>query len=167
MMMKRAAILVSLVLLGGCLELGKIAGGLVLPPRFAEARDRQAEFRLLPISRDRVLGGAGIRLWATVTNPNPFGFTLSTLRGTLFLDDTKTATTDFPLGLTLVAGGESTVPIELSISFAELPGLRDVIRRAIDREPVAYHLDGTIAVQAGQFGTPVFGPMTLLRGTVR
>ena len=59
------------------------------------------------------------------------------------------------------------MPIDLSVSFANLPGLADSIRRAINRQPLAYRLDGTIGVDAGRLGQPIFGPMTLLRGDVR
>jgi len=38
------------------------------------------------------------------------------------------------------------------------------VRRAARREPVEYRLDGTIGVDAGKLGQPVFGPMTLVRG---
>jgi hypothetical protein len=74
---------------------------------------------------------------------------------------------DFPLGLPLAAGGETTMPIDLTVSFANLPGLADSIRRAVNRQPLGYRLEGTVGVNAGQLGQPVFGPMTLLRGDVR
>src|SRR4051812_9569253 len=88
------------------------------------------------------IGGAGVRLWAKVTNPNPFTLTVATLKGTLFLEDARAADVDFPLGLPLAAGGETTVPIDLTISFANLPGLADSVRRAISRQPLAYRLEG-------------------------
>ena len=72
----------------------------------------------------------------------------------------------FSLGLTLAARGDTVVPIDVSVSFANLPGLADSIRRAINRQPIPYRLDGTIGVDAGRLGQPVFGPMTLLRGDV-
>jgi hypothetical protein len=53
------------------------------------------------------------------------------------------------------------------VSFANLPGLADSIRRAINRQPLAYRLEGTIGVDAGQLGQPVFGPLTILRGDIR
>ena len=101
-----------------------------------------------------------------VTNPNPFSLTLGTLKGTLFLEDSRAADVDFPLGLPLAAGGDTTVPIDLTVSFANLPGLADSIRRAVSRQPLAYRLEGTIGVDAGRLGQPTFGPMTLLRGDV-
>jgi hypothetical protein len=55
----------------------------------------------------------------------------------------------------------------LSISFSDLPGLSDVIRRAARRESVEYRLEGTIGVDAGRLGQPVFGPRTLLRENFR
>lgn len=105
-----------------------------------------------------------MRLWTRVSNPNPFGLTLGTLNGTLYLEERRAADAEFPLGLPLSARGETTIPIDLSISFSDLPGLADVVRRAAGREPLAYRLEGTIGVDAGRLGNPVFGPMTLLRG---
>ena len=110
------------------------------------------------------LNGAAVRLWTRVTNPNPFGLTLGTLKGTLFLDESRAADADFPLGLPLGAGAQSEVPIDIAISFSDLPGLSGVARRILARQPVGYRLDGTIGVEAGRLGQPVFGPMTLLRG---
>ena len=56
------------------------------------------------------------------------------------------------------------IPIDLEVSFAELPALREVIQRALRRDAVAYRLDGTVGVETVRFGRPEFGPMTLLRG---
>jgi hypothetical protein len=150
----------------GCAALGELRG-LVQPPHFEQEPGRQAEIRLLGPSGSLPGGGAGVRLWTRVSNPNPFGLTLGTLRGTLHLENSRAADVDFPLGLPLRAREESTVPIDLSISFADLPGLANVVRRAVSREPLAYHLEGTIGVDAGQLGQPTFGPMTLLRGEMR
>jgi hypothetical protein len=151
---------------GGCAELNQLAA-LVRAPQFEQAADRQAEIRVMGAASGLPLGGAGVRLWARVTNPNPFALTLGTLKGTLYLEDSRAADVDFPLGLPLAAGGESIVPIDLSVSFANLPGLADTIRRAASRQPLAYRLDGTIGVDAGRLGRPTFGPMTLIRGDVR
>ena len=150
---------------GGCAALEQLRG-LVQAPRFEEA-DRQAEIRVLGPSMGQPLGGAGVRLWTRVTNPNAFSLTLGTLRGTLHIEGTRAANVDFPLGLPLRASEETVVPIDLSISFSDLPGLADVVRRAANRQPLAYHLEGTIGVDAGQLGQPTFGPMTLVRGEMR
>jgi hypothetical protein len=83
----------------------------------------------------------------------------------LFLEGTHAAEADFPLGLPLGAGQATTIPIDLAVSFSDLPGLADVIRRAVNRSPIEYRFDGTIGVDAGSLGQPIFGPMTLLRGT--
>ena len=56
------------------------------------------------------------------------------------------------------------IPIDISISFSDLPGLGSVARRILARQSVPYRLEGTIGVDAGRLGQPVFGPMTLLRG---
>jgi hypothetical protein len=138
----------------------------VQPPSFRQT-DRPAEVRLAGPSANRPFGGATVKLWTEVSNPNPFGFTLGTLDGTLFLEGTRAADAAFPLGLPLGAGQKSVIPIELSISFSDLPALADVVRRAARREPVEYRLDGTIGVDAGKLGQPVFGPMTLVRGDLR
>jgi hypothetical protein len=148
----------SLFVLQGCAAgLGQLAA-LVQPPRFEQVRDRPAEIRLLGTT------GAGVRLWTRVSNPNPFGLRLGTLKGSLYLDDTRAADADFPLGLPLGAGGAEIIPIDISISFSDLPGLSGVARRVLARQPVGYRLEGTVGVDAGRLGQPLFGPMTLLTG---
>lgn len=154
------AVVAGSVLFAGCAGLEQLRA-LVQAPRFEQAPDHQPEIRLLG------LGGAGVRLWTRVSNPNPFSLTLGTLKGTLYLEEQRAADADFPLGLPLSAGGDTTVPIDLSISFANLPGLADVVRRAANRQPIGFRFDGTIGVDAGRLGQPVFGPMTLLRGNIR
>jgi hypothetical protein len=139
----------------------------VQPPRFEEADGHPAEWKLVSPTASLPAGGATVRLWAKVTNPNPFGMTLGTLRGDLFLEGARAAAADFPLGLLLGARQESVLPIELSISFADLPNLGSAIRRSFDSRRVRYRLDGTIGVDAGPLGQPVFGPMTWLSGELR
>ena len=158
--------LASAILVSSCATLGQL-GMLIQPPRFEQAEGRRAEVNFLPPAPGRALGGAGVRLWTKVTNPNGFGFTLTRLTGTLFMDDTRATSVDLPLGLPLEARTDAVIPIDLEISFADLPALRDVVTRALRREPVDYALEGTIGVNAGRLGAPEFGPMTLLRGTFR
>jgi hypothetical protein len=158
--------MVACALLGGCAELNQLAA-LVRAPQFEQAPGQQAEIRLMNAGAGLPIGGAGVRLWARVTNPNPFSLTLGTLRGTLYLEQSRAADVVFPLGLPRAAAGNTTVPIDLTISFANLPGLADTIGRAASRQPLAYRLEGTIGVDAGRLGQPVFGPMTILRGDVR
>ncbi len=148
-----------------CASLGQL-GRMIQPPRFAEAGDR-GEIRLLSPSRERPLGGAAVRVWARVTNPNPFGFTLSTLRADLSLDGVRAASGDFPLGLPLRAGEGVEVPLDLSLSFADLPRLADVIRAAASGRALDYSVAGTIGVDAGPLGQPTFGPMDLFSGELR
>ncbi len=149
-----------------CATLGPLAG-LVQAPRFENVPDQPAQLQLRGPTLSSPLGGANVRLWTRVTNPNPFGFTLATLTGTLLLEESRAATADFPLGLPLGAGASTTIPIDLSIDFRDVPGLADVIRRAVGNQPVGYALEGTVSVDAGRLGTPAFGPMTLVRGTLR
>ena len=155
--------LVAVVLSAGCAALGDLRA-LIQPPRFEQVPGRQAEIRLVGPTLSQPIGGAGVRLWTRVSNPNPFGLRLGTLRGTLHLENARAADVDFPLGLSLRASEESEIPIDLSISFSDLPDLADVVRRAANRQPLAYRLEGTIGVDAGQLGQPVFGPMTILEG---
>ncbi len=165
--MVKAFVVVGVMLAAaGCATLEQLRQ-LVQPPRFTEAEDRPAEIRLLGPALNRPLGGANVRLWATVTNPNPFGFTLATLRGALHLQDRRASDIDLPLGLPLTAGGTETFPIDFSISFADLPALADAIRRAVGGQSIDYRFDGTIGVDAGQYGRPEFGPRAWLSGTVR
>jgi hypothetical protein len=149
----------------GCATLGTLRN-FVQAPRFDEAPGRRAELRLVGPSLNAPVGGAAVRLWVRVSNPNPFGFTLNTLRGTLFLQESRAATMELPLGLPLAARAESEFPIEVLISFADVPSLSDAIRRAVNRSPIDYRLDGTVGVEAGTFGSPVFGPLTFVRGTI-
>jgi hypothetical protein len=163
----RASLAVCVVVTAaGCATLGSL-GALVQAPQFEQSPDRPAELRLLPPSAGNPYGGAGVRLWTRVTNPNAFSLTLSRLDGTLFLDEARAALVDLPLGLPLDARGETEFPMDLTVSLTDLPGLADALRRAGRGESIPYRLDGTIGVQAGRFGAPEFGPKTLLRGDVR
>jgi hypothetical protein len=159
-------VLSTIVVSTSCASLEQL-GALVQPPSFEEVPGQPPEIRLLGPAADRPLGGAGVRLWTRVTNPNAFGFTLRTLSGRLYLEDASAGSADLPLGLTLAPRADTTFPIDLTISFADLPGLADTIRRASRREPIGYRFDGSVTVDAGRLGTPTFGPMTMLRGTVR
>jgi LEA14-like dessication related protein len=133
----------------------------IQPPRFEQDRQQRSEIRLAGTS------GASVRIWTRVTNPNSFGLTLGTLRGTLFLEGARAATADFPLGLPLRAQGEAVVPLDVSIDFRDLPGLGQALSRALARQPVQYDLEGTIGVSAGALGEQVLGPMKFLRGELR
>ena len=160
-------VVVAMAALGSaCASLGSLGslGGLVQPPRFTEAEDQPAEIRLVGPSADRPIGGAVVRIWTRVSNPNAFGFRLATLRTTLLLDGSRAATGDFPLGLPLGAREETVVPLDLSISFSDLAGLSRIVRSAADGQAVPYQLDGTIGIDAGRLGQPTFGPTLLFRG---
>src|SRR5262245_38297972 len=149
--------------LASCMGCASLEGlrGLIQPPRFRQDDQRRSELRLLGTS------GAAVRLWTKVSNPNGFGLTLGTLRGTLYLEGSRAATADFPLGLPLPARGEEVVPLDISISFRDLPGLGQALSRALARQPVGYELEGTIGVEAGALGEQVFGPMKLVSGDLR
>src|SRR5687768_13789773 len=69
----------------GCAALEQLRA-LVQAPKFEEADGQPAEIRILPPGSGGPLGGAGVRIWTKVTNPNSFGIRLGTLAGTLFLE---------------------------------------------------------------------------------
>lgn len=150
------------LLTAGCASLGQI----VQPPLFDLAADRSSRVRLLAPATGRPLGGAEIRVWARVENPNPIGFTLSRLAGTVLLSDQRAADVDLPLGLPLESGQDTVIPLDVTVSFADVPDLADRLRDAITRGTVEYALRGTLSVDAGPLGTPAFGPRTWLRGDV-
>ena len=155
--------LTALLLTSACAELGQLAR-VIQPLRFSEVPGQQSTVRLEGPSTRRPLGGAALRLWTRISNPNPIGITLSTLRAEVSLDGNRAATGDFPLGLPLQAGAASDVPLELSIDFSDLPGLADVLRRAIASQQVPYEVEGTFSIDAGALGRPSFGPMRLFQG---
>jgi hypothetical protein len=140
---------------------------LIQPPQFEQASGRQSEIRLLPTQAGRAAGGATVRLWTTVTNPNPFGFTLSTVQATLLLEGAEAADADFPLGLPLQSRQSATIPLDVTVSFANVPRLANVIRQAASGGGLDYRLEGTVGIDAGRFGQPTFGPMTILSGDLR
>ena len=158
--------LVSALSATGCASLGGLAR-VIQPPRFEQAEGQPAELRIVGPSRTMPVGGAAVRIWLKVTNPNAFGFTLSTVNATLELDGARAGDGDFPLGLPLAARQESVVPLDLSISFADLPGLARALRALAVGGRVGYELNGTVGVDAGRLGTPTFGPMLLTRGEMR
>jgi hypothetical protein len=166
--MKRATYTLALagavLLSGGCATLGTLG---IAAPTFQVDQQQQAELRLLPPSPSRPAGGAAVRLYARVQNPNAVGITLSRLAGTLQLQGRNAAAVDFPLGVPLQANGEALVPMDLAIDFNDIPGLADVLLRAATGQSVGYALDGTVGVDAGIFGQPSFGPMNIVAGQLR
>ena len=162
----RGALLLALpALFSGCATLG--LQNILQPPSFSVDDTQQAQLRLLPPGPGRPSGGAAVRLYARVGNPNPVGFTLSALAGTLQLEGRNAARVDFPLGVPLGAGQQTIVPLDLAVDFADLPQLGSTILRAVTGQSIRYALNGTVGVDAGVLGQPTFGPMTLLAGDVR
>ncbi len=137
---------------------------LVQPLNFSTAPGQQAELRLFGPSAQRPLGGIGVRLWAQVQNPNPLGVNLTHITGNLFLSNTQAGSVDLPLGLALQANGTTTFPVDVSISFADIPSLAGILGQAVSGSAVPYRLDGRFSVAAGQLGSFDFGPQTLLTG---
>src|SRR5512144_2181537 len=79
---KTLLLLAVAALTAGCATLGTLSG-MIQAPRIRSADDRRAELRLS--SGFGAPLGATLRVYARVHNPNPFGLTLSTVRGELFL----------------------------------------------------------------------------------
>ncbi len=161
--LRRAALLAAAVLLPACATLGAV----IQPLGFRVAEGQQAQLRLVGPSAGRPLGGAALRIHARVTNPNPLGLTLARINGGLLLEGQQAARVDFPLGLPLRAGQDTVIPMDIGISFSDLPGLANVIQRAIGGQSLNYQLDGTFSLDAGPLGQPSFGPSTLFRGEAR
>jgi hypothetical protein len=72
---------------------------------------------------------------------------------------------DLPFGLPLPAQGDTTFPVDVSISFSDIPGLAGLFTRAISGASIPYRLDGRFGVGAGALGNFDFGPQTLLTGS--
>lgn len=159
-----ALALAAPVAFASCATLEQI-GQAVSAPRFSRIEERRPELRLVSPSSTSPSGGAVIRLWVNVTNPNPFSVTLSQLSGTLSLDDARAATADFPLGVPLRAGGDAEIPLDLSVDFGEWPGVARALRRAASSGEVGYRFDGSVGVDT-PLGRPTFGPMTIVDGTL-
>lgn len=157
----KAAVLAALVSSTlGCAALQGLQT-FIQPPRFDQDSQSRSEIRL------RGTTGAAVRIWTRVSNPNSFGLTLGTLRGSLHLEGARAATVDFPFGLPLQAHSEDIVPIDISVDFRDVPGLGQAITRAVTRQPIAFEIEGTIGVSAGGLGMQTLGPMTWLRGELR
>jgi hypothetical protein len=163
---RRTALLSMMALaLSGCAGMG--LESVLQAPTFRVDGSQQAQLRLLGPSAGNPLGGAAVRLYARVGNPNPVGLTLTRLVGQLQLQGSNAARVDFPLGVPLQAGGETVVPIDIAINFNDLPGLAGVARNALSGQPISYSLNGTVGVDAGLLGQPTFGPLNLLEGNLR
>lgn len=152
------------IFLAGCAGFG--LGDVIKAPEFSVAQGRNAELRLVGPSSQSPLGGASIRIWAHVRNPNPLGLALSALEGSLALEGTRAANVNFPLGVPLLANQDTVIPLDITVRFSDLPGLAELASRLITRSNVNYQLDGTVTVDAGVLGQPRFGPSTLLRGNL-
>jgi hypothetical protein len=163
-MIKMIRLAPVMVVLTGC---AMLQGFGIQAPHFRQAVEQQSHLRLLAPTGQQPLGGAALRLYVEVENPNPVGLTLATLGGDLFLEGVRAAGVNLPLGLAMRAGERTVVPIDISLSFADLPGLADAALRAVTGSPLDYRLEGIVGVDAGRLGQPSFGPMTIVQGEVR
>jgi hypothetical protein len=162
--MKTTTILAAAILVAGCASLN--LSDAVQAPRVFDVDGRDATLRILPPSTDHPAGGAAVRLWSHVENPNAFSINVTRLAGDLFVGDGGGVGVDFPLGVPLVANGDTIVPLDVTLGFDALPVLgRTLVAAALDGS-LPYRLDATIGVDAGMLGAPVFGPLTLLSGSL-
>jgi hypothetical protein len=158
-----SALAVMAVSLGACAALQNV----IQPPIFHMAEGRTSEFRILGPAGDRPLGGAQVRIWTRVQNPNTVGFTLTRLAGQFLLEGDHAANIDLPLGLPLPAASDTVIPIDLNISFADVPGLANQFMAALGGQRLNYAVDGIMTVDAGVLGQPSFGPSTWMRGELQ
>jgi hypothetical protein len=163
---RRHELLPVLLLLGaaGCAGLAALG---IVPLRISEPAGKSAELRLLGPALDRPLGGAAIRLWARVENPNTIGVTLTQVTGDLHIEDAEAIAVNFPLGLPMTANQDTIIPLDVTLKFDNLPRLARLARAAVSGGALPYRVDGSFGVDAGRLGTPRFGPMTLLQGELR
>ncbi|HUG02053.1 MAG TPA: LEA type 2 family protein [Longimicrobiales bacterium] len=162
-MRRNATAVVTALVLGGCASLG--LGGLLQPPTFRSADDRGSHLRLLGPSAQMPLGGVSLRIWSHVTNPNPFGIDLAGLNGDLYLDGSKAATVDLPMGLPLLAAQDTVIPVDINVDLSDLPSLARVIGDAAGGGSIDYRVEGTIGVSSPTLGYHEFGPSTVVSGT--
>lgn len=165
--MKRFLLVVAgagLAAAAGCATLQSLG---ITPLRFSESTAHSSEFRLLGPSAGRPYGGAALRLWTRVENPNGFGLTLTDIAGDLFVEDAESIRVDFPLGLPLTARQDTVVPLDVSIGFDDLPRLGRIAQAAILGGSLDYRLDGRFGIDAGSYGQPRFGPLTIVEGELR
>lgn len=155
----------ALALVCGCASLGLESG--VRAPEVSSAEGRDPTLRIRLPGAGSPGGGAAVRLWVRVENPNAFSLTLSRLAGDLFLGDAEGVGVEFPLGVPLVARGDTVVPLDVTLDLDALPGLAETAFAALGSGELPYRLDATIGVDAGLLGQPTFGPTTLLRGSLR
>ena len=83
------------------------------------------------------------------------------MQATLLIEGIDAADVDFPLGLPLQARQSDTIPLDLTVSFTNVPRLANALASG---GALSYRLEGTVGIDAGRFGQPSFGPMALLTG---
>ncbi len=166
-MRRRYAALTLLVTLAlvSCASLG--LENVIQPPRFVEVDGRSAQLRLLLPSGDRPAGGAAVRLWTRVTNPNALSLTLTQLTGDLFIGEAEAVQVEFPMGLPLLAEQDTIIPLDVSLGFDDIPRLGEAALAALGSGTLDYRLEALIGVDAGMLGQPTFGPSTILQGALR
>lgn len=164
--MQRGTIAIAgTILVAACAGLG--LEGLIQPPTFQSVDDRGSRISLRAPSASSPLGGATVRIWTRVRNPNAFGLNLAALTGDLFLDDARAAAVELPLGLPLQAAADTVIPVDIAVDFEDIPRIADVLRSALGGGTIDYRVDGTVGVETPTLGYHEFGPGTVVRGEAR
>lgn len=164
--MRRIAVTLACAgLVGSCAGMG--LESLIRPPSFESVDGRGSEIRVARPDATRPLGGAVVRVWTRVRNPNPFGIDIAGLTGDLYLDDALAADVDLPLGLPLLASGDTVIPVDIAVDFADIPRIAEVVRDALGGGSLPYRVEGTVGVESETLGYHEFGPGTVMRGTAR
>jgi LEA14-like dessication related protein len=142
------------LLLSGCVQ------NLVRSPQF-EMREAGL-LRLNPPGLENIAPEAVIRITLDARNPNGFDLNLEELRFDLLMDGAKVAASSIK-GLSLKQNGALSTffaDVEVPISPTTLQSLGKIISGS----SIQYRLDGAFSVDAGPFGKPRFGPVTLAQG---
>ena len=161
----RFFLLAGTLAVAGCATLG--LDSFVQPPTFQSVDGRGSAVEVTRPTTTSPFGGARVRVWTRVRNPNQFGINLASLGGELYLENTHAADVDLPLGLPLLATQDTVIPVDFLVDFAELPRLARVVQNAIGGGEIPYRLEGTVGVSSETFGYQEFGPGTVFSGSAR
>jgi len=108
-------------------------------------------------------GSALFRLALTVSNPNPVSVRLSGLDGTLFLRETRAATTSFRGGIDLPANKSAPLVLDVRVPLGAAPVLLDTIANYVAGNTTSYRFDAAVTIDV--FGAPQrFPAFTVAKG---
>jgi LEA14-like dessication related protein len=138
------ALLLPVLLLGGCASIQRLAAEAFTPPRLHLDRARVAEVDL---------EGASVNLDFTLENPNDLTLRVARASWRLQVEGVEVSEGTLPGGLTLPARGAAPFTARVRLRWADLSRLAEPLRR---QPEVAYRVDGAVGVE-----TPVVGVVSL------